>query len=230
MFFYALISGYVRSGCGEKAVNLFLELLDQGIRCESGCLVTVLDGCSECKNLDLGVQLHGFVIKPAKKVLDSFSSKNIALFNAILVGFMETNRADDEDAMVLFRQLRLGGMKPDFVTFSWLLNLSVNQACLVKGKSLHSYTIKMGFEADLRVSNALITMYAKCGSIEDACQMFNGMNGHDSVSLNAMVSAYSIHGLGKKALMLFEEMKREGFAPDEITILALLQACSYTGL
>ena len=66
----------------------------------------------------------------------------------------------------------------------------------------------MGFEAKLTVSNALITMYAKCGSIEDACQMFNGMNGHDSVSWNAMVSAY-IHGLGKKALMLFEEMEKD---------------------
>ncbi|XWS59139.1 hypothetical protein CRYUN_Cryun08bG0096500 [Craigia yunnanensis] len=70
----ALISGYVRSGCGEQAVDMFLEILDQGIRCDS-----------------------------------------------VLVGFMETNKADDEDAMVLFRQLRLNGMKPDFVTFSRLL-------------------------------------------------------------------------------------------------------------
>ncbi|XVF07249.1 hypothetical protein REPUB_Repub06bG0122300 [Reevesia pubescens] len=250
----ALISGYVRSGCGEKAVDMFLKLLDQGICCDLGCLVTVLDGCSECKNLDFGVQLHGFVIKAgylceinivtalvdmyskcenlkaAKLVFDGFSSKNIALFNAILVGFMETNRDDDEDIMVLFHQLQLGGMRPDIVTFSWLLSLSANQVCFVKGKSFHAYTIKTGFAADLTVSNALITMYAKCGSVGDACQMFNGMNGHDSVSWNAMVSAYSIHGQGKKALLLFEEMKRKGFAPDEITILALLQACSYTGL
>ncbi|KAK6289716.1 hypothetical protein POUND7_001257 [Theobroma cacao] len=251
----ALISGYVRSGFGEKAIDMFLELLDQGICCDSQCLVIVLDGCSECKNLDLGVQLHGFAIKvgylcdvnvvtalvdmyakcenlnSAKTVFDGFSSKNVALFNAILAGFLKTDGDDDDEyAMVLFRQLRLGGMKPDLVTFSRLLSLSANQAFLVNGKSLHAYTIKMGFEAHLAVSNALITMYAKCGSVGDACQMFNGMNGHDLVSWNAMVSAYSIHGQGKKALMLFEEMKREGFTPDEITILALLQACSYTGL
>ncbi|XP_022742161.1 pentatricopeptide repeat-containing protein At2g33680-like [Durio zibethinus] len=250
----ALISGYVRSGCGENAVHMFLELLDQGIYCDSGCLVTVLDGCSECRNLDLGVQLHAFVIKvghlcdgnivtalvdmysksdnltSAKIVFDGFSNKNIALFNAILVGFMVTKRDDNEDAMVLFHQLRLGGIKPDLVTFSRLLSLSANQACLVKGKTLHAYTIKTGFEAELTVSNALITMYAKCGSIKDACQMFNGMNGHDSVSWNAMVSAYSIHGQGKMALLLFKEMKSEGIAPDEITTLAILQACSYNGL
>lgn len=250
----ALMSGYVRSGCGEKAVHTFLELLNEGTYCDSGCLVTVLDGCSECKNLDLGVQLYAFVIKvgylcdgnivtalvdmysksgnlkSAKTVFDGLSSKSIALFNAILVGFMETNRDDSDGAMVLFRQLRLDGIKPDLVTFSRLLSLTANQACLVKGKSLHAYTIKTGFEADLTVSNALITMYAKCGSIEDACQMFDGMKSHDSVSWNAMVSAYSIHGQGKMALLLFEEMKRECFAPDEITILAILQACCYTGL
>ncbi|OMO71507.1 hypothetical protein COLO4_28208 [Corchorus olitorius] len=249
----ALISGYVRNGYGAKAVDMFLKLLDQGFSCDSGCLVTVLDGCSECKNLDFGVQLHGYVIKAgylsdvnivtalvdmyakcenlksAKIVYDGFSSKDTAVFNAILVGFMETN-SDDEDAMVLFRQLRLGGMKPDLITFSRLLSLYAKETCLVKGKSLHAYTIKTGFEANLTVQNVLITMYAKCGNIRDACQMFNGMNGHDSISWNAIVSAHSIHGQGKEALLLFEEMKTEGFAPDEITILALLQACSYTGL
>ncbi|MBA0848795.1 hypothetical protein Goshw_007320 [Gossypium schwendimanii] len=251
----AFISGYVRNGCSEKAADIFLELLYHGIYCDPSCLVTVLDGCSECRNLDLGVQLHGFVIKSgylcyanivtalvdmysksdnlksAKIVFDGFSSKSIALFNAILVGFIKTNRDDDdEDAMVLFRQLRFAGIKPDLVTFSRLLSLSANQACLIKGETLHAYTIKTGFESSLMVSNALITMYAKCGSIKGACQTFDGMHCRDSVSWNAMVSAYSIHGQGKAALRLFKEIKGEGFAVDEFTVLAVLQACCYTGL
>nr|KJB14965.1 hypothetical protein B456_002G151700 [Gossypium raimondii] len=251
----AVISGYVRNGCSEKAADIFLELLYHGIYCDPSCLVTVLDGCSECRNLDLGVQLHGFVIKSgylcdanivtalvdmysksdnlksAKIVFDGFSSKSIALFNAILVGFIKTNRDDDdEDAMVLFRQLRFAGIKPDLVTFSRLLSLSANQACLVKGETLHAYTIKTGFESSLMVSNALITMYAKCGSIKGACQTFDGMHCRDSVSWNAMVSAYSIHGQGKAALRLFKEIKGEGFAVDEFAVLAILQACCYTGL
>ncbi|CAL9025775.1 unnamed protein product [Prunus brigantina] len=73
-------------------------------------------------------------------------------------------------------------------------------------------------------------MYAKCGSIEDANEMFNGMNTRDCVSLNAIISAYALHGEGNRALSLFEDMKEEGFSPDEITLLAILQACSYTGL
>ncbi|CAB4286708.1 unnamed protein product [Prunus armeniaca] len=95
---------------------------------------------------------------------------------------------------------------------------------------MHAYTIKAGFEADSTVGNAVITMYAKCGSIEDANEIFNGMNTRDCVSWNAIISAYALHGEGNRALSLFEDMKEEGFSPDEITLLAVLQACSYTGL
>ncbi|GLT64609.1 hypothetical protein SLA2020_370910 [Shorea laevis] len=250
----ALISGYVRSGAGNEAANKFLEFIDLGIDYDSSCLATVLDGCSECKNLDFGLQIHGFAVKlgylwdihigtalvdlyakcgnlkSAMIVFNSLSNKTVALFNAILVGFMETNQDNEEDAMLLFSRLRLADMKPDLVTFSRLISLSAKQACLAKGKSLHAYTIKAGFETDMTVSNALITMYAKCASFEGAFQMFNSMNCHDSVSWNSILSTCAIHGHGEKALLLFDMMKGEGFAPDKITILAILQACSYSGL
>ncbi|KAJ0042230.1 hypothetical protein Pint_17920 [Pistacia integerrima] len=250
----ALMSGYVKSGHGGKAIKGFLELLDLGIFCDSSCLATVIDACSECRNLDFGVQFHGFVIKlghlydvsvgtglvdlyakcgnlkSARMLFNGVSGKNTASFNALLVGFMETNAADEEDVMILFSQQRLAGMQPDNVTFSRLISQSANKSCLVRGSSLHAYTFKSGYEADLIVDNALISMYAKCGSIEDAFQTFKGMSGHNVVSWNAMLSAYALHGQGKKALLLFEEMKRQGFVPDEITILAVLQACIYSGL
>ncbi|XP_044467514.1 pentatricopeptide repeat-containing protein At2g33680-like [Mangifera indica] len=250
----ALMSGYLKSGLGGKAINLFLELLDHGIFCDSSSLVTVIDACSECRNLEFGLQLHGFVIKlghlgdasigtglvdlyakcgnlkSARMLFDGVSGKNAALFNALLVGFMETNGANEEDAMLLFSQQRLAGMRPDNVTFSRLISQSANKSCLVRGSSLHGYSIKSGYETDLIVGNALISMYAKCGSIEDAYQMFKGMSGHNVVSWNAILSAYALHGQGKKALLLFKEMKHEGFIPDEITVLAVLQACIYSGL
>ncbi|CAN1842883.1 Pentatricopeptide repeat-containing protein At3g16610 [Linum perenne] len=73
-------------------------------------------------------------------------------------------------------------------------------------------------------------MYAKCGSLEDAHQIFSAINDHDIVSWNALVSAYGLHGKGQSALLLFGQMKEMGIAPDEITLLATLQACSYSGL
>ncbi|KAJ0100341.1 hypothetical protein Patl1_20547 [Pistacia atlantica] len=147
----ALMSGYVKSGHGGKAIKGFLELLDLGIFCDSSCLATVIEACSECRNLDFGVQFHGFLIK-------------------------------------------------------------------------------LGHLYDVSVGTGLVDLYAKCGNLKSARMLFNGMSGHNVVSWNAMLSAYALHGQGKKALLLFEEMKRQGFVPDEITILAVLQACIYSGL
>ncbi|XP_059628739.1 pentatricopeptide repeat-containing protein At2g33680-like [Cornus florida] len=250
----ALLSVYVKNGHSEKALSGFLEMVSLGIHMDSSCLATVLDGCSESKNLDLGHQIHGFVIKlgllsdvnvgtalidlyaklrklqSARLVMNSLQTKNITSFNAILVGFTETEGAEVEDAMFLFQELRLAGVKADSITFVQLLALSAYQTCLVRGKSLHAFAIKTGFEADLNVGNAIITMYAKCGSIQDASEAFNGMTDHDSISWNSMISAYALHGQGRKAVFLFEEIIKKGFIPDEITMLGVLQACSYSGL
>ncbi|CAN6586448.1 unnamed protein product [Malus baccata var. baccata] len=230
----ALLSMYVKNGRDAMALDAFLKILDRGICVDSNCLCTVLDACSECRNLELRCQIHAFCLKldfvSCINVFDCLSGKNTASFNAVLVGFMEPHKDVEEDSMVLFSQLRSSGINPDFITYSQFLSVAAEEACLERGKSLHACIIKAGFEANSTVANAVITMYAKCGSIEEAYQMFNDMNSHDSVSWNAIISVHALHGEGNKVLSLFKSMKEVGFAPDEITLLATLQACSYAGL
>ncbi|TKY53333.1 Pentatricopeptide repeat-containing protein [Spatholobus suberectus] len=251
----ALLSVFVKNSCANRAFEFFLNMLQIGVPLDSGCFSTVLDGCSEWNNLKLGLQIHGLAIRlghvsdvnsgtalvdlyakcgslqSARAIFDRLPNKTITSFNAFLVGYLNSKIRDDEDPMFFFSKLRFNGVKPDCVTFSRLLCLSANQACLVTGKSLHAYTIKVGLEDDTAVGNAVITMYAKCGTVQDAYQMFisNSMN-HDCVTWNAIISAYALHGEGNNALLCFDEMKEQGFAPDEITMLAVLQACSYSGL
>ncbi|XP_054783429.1 pentatricopeptide repeat-containing protein At2g33680-like [Prosopis cineraria] len=249
----AILSVFVKNRYTKKAVKLFLDMLEIGAYVDSVVLCIILDGCSECNNLESGLQIHGLTVKLghasevnigtalidlyakcgcfqyARVVFDRLPSKTVASFNAILVGYLNSNFENDEDPMVLLHNLRLNDVRPDWVTFSRLLSLYADQACLVAGKSLHAYSIKTGIEAESAVGNAVITMYAKCGSIQDAYQIFSNMS-HDHVTWNAIISAYSLQGDGNKALLLFEHMKEEGFPPDEITILSVLQASSYSGL
>ncbi|XP_052173278.1 pentatricopeptide repeat-containing protein At2g33680-like [Diospyros lotus] len=249
----ALLSIYVANGHGQLALAAFLDMVSQGLNLDSDCLACVLNCCSESKNLNMGLQIHGFVIKlgmpsnvyvgtalidlyakcenlkSARLLLNGLSVINSASFNAFLVGCTKNDGEEDVETMLLFNQLRLAGLKPDSVTLASLLSLSAEQACLVKGTSLHAYAVKTGFDANLTVSNAIITMYAKCGSISDACQMFMGMKKLDLISWNAIIFAHAIHGQGKEALSLFNDMVIEGFSPDKITVLAVLQACCYSG-
>ncbi|XXG48559.1 hypothetical protein AAC387_Pa02g2973 [Persea americana] len=250
----ALLSGYVKNGYSEKAINAFINILDLGICFDSSCLAAAVDACSKCRNLELGFQIHGIIVKlgflsdifvptalidtytkcgdlkSAILLFNGLSCQNIASFNALLAGYMQAAGDEEEDIMPLFNQLRLTGIKPDSATFAQLLSLSADRASIVKGRCLHGYCIKVGCEDGTIVGNAIITMYAKCGSINDACRMFNNMTGRDLVTWNAMISAYALHGNGKEAVSHFEDMERNGYVPDEITLLSVLQACSYSGL
>jgi pentatricopeptide repeat protein len=70
--------------------------------------------------------------------------------------------------------------------------------------------LKCAFEIDAFVSSGLIVMYTKCGKVEDARKVFDGMDVKDLVALNAFVSGYAQQGLPNEALGLVENMKLMG--------------------
>lgn len=79
------------------------------------------------------------------------------------------------------------------------------------------------------VGNALVNMYAKSGSIEDARKAFSGMAFTDIITWNTMICGFSHHGLGREALEAFDKMLIGGEYPNRITFIGILQACSHIG-
>lgn len=67
--------------------------------------------------------------------------------------------------MKLLPEILKMGMQPDNWTFSSVLTACSSLASLKEGKQAHLLVIKCGFESIVSVSNALITMYCKCGGI-----------------------------------------------------------------
>lgn len=93
----------------------------------------------------------------------------------------------------------------------------------------HALAMRLGIVHDLSFTNALITIYAKCGDLGSAKHTFDTCKTKDLVSWTAMMLAYSTHGLGAHAIENFARMLRLGYKPDEITFVGLLTACSHTG-
>ncbi|XP_059068287.1 pentatricopeptide repeat-containing protein At3g26782, mitochondrial-like [Cryptomeria japonica] len=87
-----------------------------------------------------------------------------------------------------------------------------------------------GFSSDLIVENALVDMYAKCGSIDKAREMFDRMPHRDVISWNAMIAGYAQNGFCKVALKIFELMLHSRTCPDMISFACVLWACSHEGL
>jgi len=126
------------------------------------------------------------------------------------------------------------GVSPDQITYLSVLPCCGKVAGITRGKEIHSQIIRQGIPIGEFLSAALIDMYGKTGELADARAVFDQMklnsSGHCGVSTwNALIGAYGDHRLTEEALALFEEMVSTGNPPDEVTICAVLSACSHGG-
>jgi pentatricopeptide repeat protein len=105
------------------------------------------------------------------------------------------------------------GLQPDHVTLGGVLNACVSVVALKEGRDTHEQIIQRGWESDVFLMSSLVDMYAKSGSMEDACKALKKMPSCDVVTLDAMIFGYAKCGQGQKALELFQQMQEEGLQP-----------------
>ncbi|KAL4202732.1 hypothetical protein AMTRI_Chr02g222590 [Amborella trichopoda] len=83
---------------------------------------------------------------------------------------------------------------PNEITMSNLLLACAHLGALEQGKWAHVYIEKNGIEVDVVLGTALIDMYAKCGSIERAMQVFDSVDRRDVTAWTAMITGLTMHG------------------------------------
>lgn len=118
-------------------------------------------------------------------------------------------------AFKLFLQMEQEGFVPDAITYISILDPCASTGALEWEwvKELHVHAVKGGLESDVRVGNALIRMYAKSGSLDDARLFFDRMLDRDVNSWNMIIAAFAEAGRGANAFGRFIQMQREGFIP-----------------
>nr|KJB09049.1 hypothetical protein B456_001G121300 [Gossypium raimondii] len=177
--------------------------------------------------LDAYVKLGN--IEEAAKAFEQIDERDIVAWSAMLAGYAQIG--DSEGATNIFMQLVKEGIKPNEFTFSSVINACASPtAPFEQGKQFHAWSIKSKLSDALCVCSALITMYAKRGNIDNAYQVFRRQQERDLASWNSMISGYAQHGHAKKALEIFEEMRRENMEMDDITFIGVISACSHAGL
>eukprot|EP01018_Ginkgo_biloba_P035921 Gb_12076 [translate_table: standard] len=216
-----MIAGYVKSGYGDKALKLLSQMQLAGIKPDVITWNALISGYAQNGHGDEALKLV------TQMQLAGIKS-DVITWNGMIAGYTQNGQGDE--ALKFFRQMHLVGMKPNLVTIASILPACSLLAALQEGKTIHGYLIRMGFESDVIVGNTLIDMYAKCGSLKDARQVFVKISQKDVVSWNAVIVAYALHGHGKNALTFFEQMQQEGMNPDHVTFIGILSACSHAGL
>eukprot|EP01018_Ginkgo_biloba_P030278 Gb_21443 [translate_table: standard] len=248
----AMISGYTQGGYANDALDVFCQMQLAGVKPDSFTFVSILPACAHLGDLQQGKEIHEYIIRGgfesdvfvgsalidmyakcrsievSRQVFDKMLEKNVVSWNAMIGGYSQNGHANE--AMELFSQMQLAGVRPNSITIAGALAACAHLAVLKQGKEIHNYIIRTGLQCDSFLGNAVIDMYAKSGSIEIARQVFDKMSQRNVVSFTAMISGYGMHGLGEDALTLFNQMQLAGMKPDYITFIAVLSACSHAGL
>ncbi|KMZ57109.1 putative pentatricopeptide repeat-containing protein [Zostera marina] len=247
-----MISGFARKEARFECVFLLRELWERTSDLKLLPFASVLTIASGEGDVEMGKQIHAIAILTnaasdllvANALIDMYSKcgdldsagvifekmneRNAVTWTTMMSGFVRNGFY--EKALQFFVDMRSSGMSvPDRATFSTVLRATANLASLGLGKQLHSYVIRSGHTANVFTGSALLDMYAKCGCMNDADQVFAEMPERNIVSWNSMISAYAQNGQGKAALRCFQQLIRCGLHPDLVSFLNILTACSHSG-
>eukprot|EP00262_Sarcandra_glabra_P000963 TRINITY_DN1098_c0_g1_i2.p1 TRINITY_DN1098_c0_g1~~TRINITY_DN1098_c0_g1_i2.p1 ORF type:complete len:483 (+),score=66.75 TRINITY_DN1098_c0_g1_i2:128-1576(+) len=118
------------------------------------------------------------------------------------------------------------GVRADPHIFFALLNACTDSKALDDGKKIHDLLQRSSFRSDVQINNKLIDMYARCGSMKDARQVFDRMPDRNLDSWHLMISGFASNGQGDDGLQLFEQMRKLGLTLDGGTFLVVLLACA----
>ncbi|KAK7361950.1 hypothetical protein VNO77_04046 [Canavalia gladiata] len=245
----AIISAYANAGDLDATWQLLSAMRRPALAFDSHTFGSVLKGVARACELRLGQQLHSVMLKmglsenvfsgsalldmyakcgrvdDAYIVLRCMPERNYVSWNALVAGY---SRVGDRDmAFWVLRCMELEGVGIDDGTVSPLLTLLDDSELYGLVMQLHCKIVKHGLELVNTVSNAAITAYSECCSLQDAEKVFDGAVAcHDLVTWNSMLGAYLMHEKEDLAFKVFIDTQNCGFKPDAYTYTAIVTACS----
>ncbi|XP_060172238.1 pentatricopeptide repeat-containing protein At2g34400 [Lycium barbarum] len=171
----------------------------------------------DLKNLDYATILFSHINNP-----------NEYAFNIMIRGLTTTWQKFDL-SLELYYKMKSLSLQTDNFTYPFVFMCCGNLLAMKLGGLAHCEVLKNGLFVDFHIGHSLITMYSRLGKMGIARKVFDEMSQRDLVSWNSMISGHAQSGCSREAVVLFMEMRDEGFEPDERTLVSVLGACGDLG-
>ncbi|KVH87630.1 pentatricopeptide repeat-containing protein At3g62890-like [Cynara cardunculus var. scolymus] len=201
--------------------------------CESKCAKEVFNESPGCRDLvTWNVMMAGYArmgqIDDLEKMFDEMPEKDIISWSSLITGYVQNGYL--EQGFDCFKRMRDLGLLPNEAILVMVLSACAQLGLIEKGILIHSIIDSFDCPKTVHIWNALVDMYAKCGNIDKARQLFDKMPQKDISSWNVMICGFATYGLAMEAIEHFEKFLIEGRTPENVTFIGVLNACSRAGL
>ncbi|KAK9748874.1 hypothetical protein RND81_02G087000 [Saponaria officinalis] len=161
-------------------------------------------------------------IQEARELFDEMPERNIVTWNAMLSGYVRFGQWDE--ALDLIFRMRQESNDFNAATLNSVLNVCAALSDVEFGKQVHGYIYRRGYHSEMFISNSLIDMYGKCGSLRYAMMWFDQMTGwRDTISWNSIMTTFARHRMSEEVMAMFPKMLEET-SPNKYTFATLLAA------
>lgn len=247
-----LMGGFLHASQPIAVLDFFRQMCRRGLIASVNSVLTVSSAVGDVGNTMDGRSLHGQCIKlglcsdinvvtclidmyakfgdldVGGTLFDEVSEKDIILWNCLIDNYARNGLI--EKAVASLHLMKLEGMRPNSSTLAGLISACATFGAVSTGKYLGKYVEEEGLVLDVILGTTLIDMYAKCGFLDKAIDVFDKIKDKDVKTWTTMITGYGAHGQTRKAIETLYRMEEEGFRPNEITFLAVLNACSHGGI
>ncbi|XP_047332146.1 pentatricopeptide repeat-containing protein At4g02750-like [Impatiens glandulifera] len=240
-----MISGFIDAGDLNSATVIFNSMKTRDIRSwnimisgffKAGDVKTAEDYFAKMPKRNVAswtIMIDGYIksedTTSARKLFDQMpDKKNLVAWSSMIGGYSKNGQP--HSALQLFECFKNQNIRHD-ETFVF----AIISACSALGVSdaaefvIDNY-IGPSLFSNLRLVTSMIDMYAKCGNIQKAFQIFKTTNQRDLLCYSTMIVSFANHGMNRESIALFDEMIRAGVKPDGVSFLGLLTACNHVGL
>ncbi|BAT77162.1 hypothetical protein VIGAN_01525500 [Vigna angularis var. angularis] len=242
----SMISGYAKAGNMDQACTLFQIMPERNLASWNAMITGFIDcgsivsarelfdamprrNCVSWITMIAGYSKGGDV-DSARNLFDQMDHKDLLSYNAMISCYAQNSKP--KEALALFNDMVKPNIyiHPDKMTFASVISACSQLGDLEHWSWIESRMNDFGIVLDDHLATALIDLYAKCGSIGMAYELFHGLRKRDLVAYSAMIYGCGINGKASDAIKLFEQMLAECIIPNLVTYTGLLTAYNHAGL
>lgn len=207
-----MISGFGQNHDKERAMEYMERMRGLGVEPDEVTYINMLAACVKSGDVENG-----------RLIFESMACPSLISWNAILSGYSQNE--EHVEVLKLFREMQFQNQRPDRTTLAIILSSCSEIRFLECGVQVHATSLKCVCPGDIYIASGLIGMYLKCGRVEAAVRIFDGLTQADIVCWNSLITGLSYNSLDKEAFTFFKQMLQMGMLPNEFSFATTL-SCS----